>query len=395
MPTDADELNASTGEEAADAGTQGTEGAAGETGAAVASSAAGKAAGAADAGKGGDAGKGEQGKATGDKAAGDKAAGDKATGKTVKATVASGGDADEQAAAKAAEESDAAKAAARAEEIKAFRETLAKHASAGDKKAFDKELKRLERLGIERPEQVYGLYRELDNKLNGGGLVKVPGKDATPEEVAAFNKAIGVPEKPEDLVAAIQLDNGAVVGDADKPVLEVFASAMHKAGATPKVMSAAVSAYYAHLAKVEADQADADDQTVRETTAKLKEELGPAFRREMGALKSLFDAAPGGGDDKNPESLYARVMTARTPDGKLLGNDIDFLNLMRTWRQDIRPFATVTEDGAGGAKSAEARLAEIQALRQTDKKRYWSPDIQAEELRLIEMLERNKARATA
>jgi predicted nucleic acid-binding Zn ribbon protein len=68
---------------------------------------------------------------------------------------------------------------------------------------------------------------------------------------------------------------------------------------------------------------------------------------------------------------------------------------MRTWRQDIRPFATVTEDGAGGAKSAEARLAEIQALRQTDKKRYWSPDVQAEELRLIEMLERNKARATA
>lgn len=361
MPTD--DLTTSTGEEVTNTGAAGTGGA---EGAPAAADAKGAAVASSEAGKTGKEGAGETG--------------------AVPKTVASGGEDDEAAKAKAAEADANAKAAARAEEIKTLRERLAQHASAGDKKAYDKELKRLERLGIEKPEQIYGLYRELDNKLNGGGLIKVPGKDAKPEDVAEFHKAIGVPEKVEDLIGAIKLENGAVIGEADKPVLDAFAAQMHKAGATPAVMSAAVQAYYDLQAQSEADKADADDEALRQGIAALKEELGGNFRRETAAIKNLFDTAPGGADDKNPASLYSRVMTARTQDGKLLGNDLDFLKMMMAWRQDIRPFATVTEDGAGSAKTAEARLQEIRDLRKSDPRRYRSDAIQKEELGLIDSL---------
>lgn len=379
MPTD--DLNANTGEETANAGgagTEGTEGAppADAKGAAVVSPEAGKA--------------GEKG-ADGKDATG---------GKGGVKTVATENEGDEAAKAAAAAEADAAtKAATRAEEIKAFREGLAKHASAGDKKAFDKEMKRLERLGIERPEQLYGHYRELDNKLNGGGLVKVPGKDAKPEEIAEFNKALGVPEKPDGYLDGLTLENGAVIGEADKPVITGFTAAMHKDGAPPSAVKAALNWYYSHQAQIEADQADADDEAKRTTTTTFKEELGGSFRREMTALKSLFADAPGGGDDKNPDSLYSRMLTARTQDGKLLGNDPDFLKQLMAWRRDIQPFATVTEDGAGSAKTAEARLEEIKGLmlseKQADKQKYWSDAIQAEERTLMESLQRDKARAHA
>jgi hypothetical protein len=379
MTVDADDLDAGAG--SVDGGTEGTEGADAK-GAAVVSS---------EADKG--AAKGADDKGGGKAADGDK--GEKGADKGGAKTVADGADPDETAKAKAAKEAEDTKAAEHATRVKEFREALAKHASAGDKKAYDKELKRLERLGIERPEQVYGLYRELEGRTSGAGLVKVPGKDAKPEEVAEFNKALGVPEKAEDYLKDLKLENGAVIGEADKPIVGTFTEAMHKVGAPPAAVKAALGWYYDLMAQQEADRADADDEALRVGVSSLKEELGGGYKRETAALKSLFDMAPGGADDKNPNSLYSQVMTARTPDGRMLGNNLEFLKQLIAWRKDIRPFATVTEDGAGSAKSAEARLEEIRALRKTDNKKYLSNEIQTEELRLIESLMKDKAQAQA
>src|SRR3990167_6665836 len=51
-----------------------------------------------------------------------------------------------------------------------WRQKMAEHASAGDKKAFEREMLRLAR--ISDPAGVYGSYRELDAKFSSGGLVK-------------------------------------------------------------------------------------------------------------------------------------------------------------------------------------------------------------------------------
>ena len=320
--------------------------------------------------------KGQTGAADGDKGAGDgkqpdgKAVGDKAVQAKPGKTIATGADAEADDKANKEAETDAAKAAVRAEQIKGFREALAKHASAGDKKAFDKELKRLERLGIERPEQVYGLYRELDNKLNGGGLVKIPGKDAKPEELSAFAKALGWTEKPDEMLGQIKLENGAVLGDADKPALTSFAVAVHGATTATDFMNKATNWYFKQQEDNAAALDEADDTFKRESVAALKEEFGPTFKRSINAIGAVFATAPGGVDVDNTKSLFARLMGGRTADGKIIGDDPDinrfFINLAR----EINPAATLVEDGRQGGKTLDAEIAEIEKIMKTDRREY-------------------------
>jgi len=273
-----------------------------------------------------------------------------------------------------------------------WREKMAEHYSAGDKKLYDKELRRLQR--ITDPASVYGVFREAEGKLTSGGLIKIPGKDAKPEEIAEYHKAMGVPEKPEDYFKDIKLDNGAVIGEADKPLVDGFAQAVHKSGATPAFVNAALNWYYGQQEQQAAAMDEADDTFRRESERALKDEFGPTFKRKTNAIASVFATAPGGTDVANEKGLYARLMGGRTADGKLIGNDPDMVRFLVGLAHEINPVATVVEDGVG-SKGAETRLAELKALRKTNSKAYWSEPIQREEAELIAALEKEKSRARA
>jgi hypothetical protein len=327
-------------------------------------------------------GAGDKGKASGD----DGKAAKNEDGKSPK-TIATG--ADTEAEAKAKEEADA-KQPPKSDWPTNWREKLAEHYAAGDKKRYNQEIKRLQR--ITDPVGVYGMYRELEGKFTSGGMVKVPGKDAKPEDVAEFHKAIGVPEKPDDYLKEVKLENGALIGDADKPMLGEFASAMHKAGAPKNVMNAALNWYYQRQETMAAEMDEADDKFRRESEAALKEELGPAFKRQTNAIATLFSTAPGGADAKNPNSLYARLVGGRTADGRLIGNDPEVMRWLISVASDVNPIATVVEDGAAGVKSAEKELEELRAMRKTDKRKYYSDPVQKREQELISALEKAQAR---
>ena len=77
-----------------------------------------------------------------------------------------------------------------------WREKIAEFASAGDKKAYEKELRRLQ--NMESPLAVYGSFRNMENTWASRNFIKKPGENAKPEEVAEYHKALGVPEKAED-----------------------------------------------------------------------------------------------------------------------------------------------------------------------------------------------------
>jgi hypothetical protein len=272
-----------------------------------------------------------------------------------------------------------------------WREKAAEHLAAGDKKIYEKELRRLQR--ISDPASVYGLYREAESRLTSGGLIKMPGKDAKPEDVAAFHKALGVPEKAEEYLKDLQLDNGAVVGEADKPFVDGVLGAIHAAGATPQVAKAMLNWYYAEQEKQAADLDEADDDFRREAETALKDEFGPSFRRSVNAIAPLFAAAPGGADITNEGSLYARLMGGRTADGRVIGNDPDMVRFLIGLAREVNPAATITEDGDQSGKTIDAELADIQKLRTSEPKRYWSAAVQARELELITAQQKMKARA--
>lgn len=271
-----------------------------------------------------------------------------------------------------------------------WRHLMAMELSAGDDKAYKREMKRLERMA--KPTSVYGMYRDLEGKFTSGGLVKVPGKDAKPEDVAEFHKALGVPEKPEDYFKHVKLESGAVIGEADKPIVEEFAAAVHKSGATPEMMNAALNWYYKQQENQAAAMDEADDAFRNEALRELKEEYGPAFKRKTNAIASVFALAEGGTDVSNEKALYARLMGGRTADGKIIGNDPAMVRFLVALAHEINPSAMVVEDGPGKGVNIDAEIASIEQRMRNDRRNYFKD--QAAQARYLELIEtRNKIRA--
>jgi hypothetical protein len=308
-------------------------------------------------------------------------------------TIATGADAEAEDKAK---DDESAKAKAekvdRNELTEDLRKMIAAHYAGGDKKAEAKELRRLER--VKDIKSLWGLYRELEGKFTGGGLIKKPGKDAKPEEIAEFNKAMGVPEKPEDYFKDVKLENGAVIGEADKPLVDGFAAAVHKAGATPQFVNAALNWYYQNQEEQAAAMDEADDEYRRESERALKDEFGPAYRRMTNAIGPLFATAPGGTDIKNEGSLYARLMGGRLADGRIIGNDPDVVRWLASIAQDVNPAATVVEDGNQSGVTIDAEIKQIEQRMKDDRRGYFKDE--AAQARYRELLTaRDKIRARA
>jgi len=307
----------------------------------------------------------------------------KPTGKTI----VSGADAEEEAKAKE-EKAD--------KDHKPYwpdnwREKLAEHIAAGDKKVYAKELKRLQR--IADPAGIYGMYRELEGKFTSGGLVKVPGKDASDDEKKAFWKQLGVPEKPEEYFDKIQLKDGAVLGDADKPLVDSFTKAVHQAGATPQFVEAALN-WYLDLQEQQAAELDEADEAFRiESERILKEEFGPAFKRRTNAIASIFATAPGGTDINNESSLFARLMGGRMADGRIIGNDPDMVRWLSSLVSEINPAATVVESGDNSGRTIDEEIAAIEKRMKEDRRGYFKDEaMQARYRELLQAREKVRAR---
>jgi hypothetical protein len=273
----------------------------------------------------------------------------------------------------------------------------AEHYGAGDPKATEKELRRIQR--ISDPAALYGLYREAESRLTSGGLLKVPGEDASEDELAQYRAALGVPEKPEDYAEGLELENGAVIGDADKPMVDAVFDVLHKAGATKDVSHALVNWYFNNQEQQAAQLDEADDAFQRESVASLKEEWGASFNRRRNAIASLFATAPGGAaletQDGHP-TLYARLVGGRTADGKVIGDDPDLVRWLSGLSNELNPAATISEDGDLSGKSIDDELAEIKKFRAENKNAYFKDEKMQERYRdLLEAQQRIQARNQA
>lgn len=95
---------------------------------------------------------------------------------------------------------------------------------AGDDPA---ELKELERYSD--PIQARKAWKEAVKKITAEGRIKVPGENATPEEIAEYTKAIGVPEKVDDYKITAKPVDGYEVNDVDKTFLAGMTNKLHGA----------------------------------------------------------------------------------------------------------------------------------------------------------------------
>jgi hypothetical protein len=262
-----------------------------------------------------------------------------------------------------------------------WRHQIATRVAAGDKKAYNRELKRLER--IADPSGIYGMYREAEGKLTSGNLTRIPGKDATPEEIAQFHKAIGIPDDTKEYIDSIKLANGAEIGDDDKVVIGELAEIAKKNGTTPPAMNDIVNWYFSKQEEQAAALDESDDEFRRATEQELKEEYGAAFKRKTSGIPSLFATAPGGADPNNESSLFNRLLGGRMADGQIIGNDPDMVRFLVGLSHEINPATLVLDDTTNAGQTIDSELEELRALRKSDRRKYFSKEIQEREQELI------------
>jgi hypothetical protein len=224
---------------------------------------------------------------------------------------------------------------------------------AGDDKAYRARLDR-----FDSPAALAKSYRELEAKVSSGEL-KAPPKplaaDAKPEEVAAWRKEQGLPENADGYVAALALPNGIIPGEADKPLLSSFADAAMKANWTPAQYNQAVGWYYGLQDQLLAERQQADAELMRDSQTALVQEWGNEYKTNQSVVSSFIEKS-------FPKDFGEALLTARLPNGNVVGNDPMFNRTILAMAKEFNPAATLLPAASGSTLgTVDSEIATIEA----------------------------------
>jgi hypothetical protein len=245
------------------------------------------------------------------------------------------------------------------------------------------------------PRAVYQSLRDLQAKISKGELKAPPTalpENATAEQKTAWRQANGLPATAEDYLKGLQLPQGLVIGEADKPLVESFAKSMHEAGATQAEMNRAVNWFYQTQDAQAQQRADADGEFRVNSEVNLRTDWGGEFKRNMAAFGAF--------KEQLPSEMQALLFTARTADGRVLGDHPEFIKIGAKLGLELNPAATViSESGGGGFAGVEARISEIKGMMYKDGRPnsdYWQNEkLQGEYRDLIATQQRLQAKGKA
>lgn len=214
---------------------------------------------------------------------------------------------------------------------------------------------------------------KIQEKANGGPLPD----NATDEQKAEWRKSNGIPDKAD--AYKLPKVEGYDWSDGDKEVAGDFFSSAHEANMSQAQAEKALGWYAQRMAKIQADQYEAD--TTARTTLEddLRAEYGPEYRQNVKMLARFAEKTPGVGAD---------ILAARLPDGRRLGEVPEYVKALVEQARDHYGDSTFIA-GDGGAAIAN-RKQEIETLMRTDMAKYRSSGAAAEYRKILEAEERSK-----
>ena len=224
---------------------------------------------------------------------------------------------------------------------------------------------------------------EAQQKIRSGEFKKPLGTDAKPEEIAAWRKENGIPEKPDDY----KFDLGGIVpAEQDKPILDGFKNLAHAQNLPPELANKVVGWYYEQQEQAVAQQQKADTEYRIEAAVDLRHEWGGEFRGNINAIGNLLDSTA-------PDGLKDRLLGARLADGRLLGDDPNVLRWLSQLAREQNPGAGLVPAGtADVGKGVEQRIAELQQIYVSDPDKYSREKLSAEHMQLLEAKQKMASR---
>ncbi|NIA72278.1 hypothetical protein HBA54_27165 [Pelagibius litoralis] len=220
------------------------------------------------------------------------------------------------------------------------------------------------------PADVVKSYSELQKRL--GNSVLLPGKDAKPEEIAAFHKKLGVPESPEGYKVELpkELPEELKPNEAAQESTKDFLKAMHGAGATPGVVQTALSWYYGSLQAGSEQKAANEKKATEEANAALEQEWGEdAKANDAFGVRAVKEF---GGDD------FAEFLETKEIDGIKVGDHPAFRRAFANIGRKMGEGRPLVEGDSEAAGTVQERIDELHALQDKDPKKYASQAVQNE-----------------
>jgi hypothetical protein len=236
------------------------------------------------------------------------------------------------------------------------------------------------------PKDILDAHFALKQKVDAGELkaVKPLPANANAQEVAQYRKDNGIPENAGDYL--VNLPNGLVIGEEDKPALTNFAEAMHKANMPPAVVHQAIGWYNQWQEQQAADLAKADETARRQTEDSLRAEWGKDYRTNINVAKDFLVNTAG--------ELADDIMEAVLPDGTRLGDNAKALQWLARTAREVNPVATLVP-GSGGEAGAtvDSEITKIEKVMKEKPSQYYRDEpMQARLRQLYEARERMNAR---
>ena len=243
---------------------------------------------------------------------------------------------------------------------------------AGEDKSY---LKTLDRFNS--PADLAKAYRDAQQRLSAGNLRSVLPDNPTEEELKTWRSENGVPDSPDKY--DVNLGDGFVWSDADKPLLDDFAAYAHQANMPANQVKQVLGWYASIQERQQAAIEEADEVFHQESEDKLRSEWGNEFRRNTNAIANLLDV------HSTPE-VKADILLARLPNGRRLGDDPAALKVLASMAREANPEYTVVP--SAGFQNFEGELEALQ--KKVGTQEYWrDPKMQA---RYSELLEAKVAR---
>ena len=213
------------------------------------------------------------------------------------------------------------------------------------------------------PKAVLEALQAAQSKIRSGGVRTPPPADATPEALAAWRVENGIPDTP----AGYKLDmpDGLVLGEADKPMAEAFIARMHAHNAPPDVVNEAVAWYLTQQDEVIASREAADAKAQEAATELLREEYGREYKNHVAAATQLI-----------PEGIRDALMNSRLDTGERLGNNAQVIRWLAGVARELNPAATIVPgSGLNASQAIETEISNLKAMMGDRKSAYWKgPD---------------------
>lgn len=216
---------------------------------------------------------------------------------------------------------------------------------AGDDEKF---LKHLKRFGSEAD---FGKsYREMEKSK---AQVKKPlSENPSDEEIAAYRKDNGIPDAPDGY--DIKLEEGMVIGEAEKPIVDEFLKTMHEKNMPNETVNQVLGWYYKTQDMQQAQAQEAERLAAQETVKELREEWGPEYKANHGMIRAWLD--------RQPDDVGEMLMNKRDAEGNPIFNDPKFAKWLNNHIRQTDPSATVIHDAEMSGSSVQEEIAKIQKV---------------------------------